>query len=414
MTEGRRRPWLLLAALAPLALLGCATGPSKHTVSPTEVIYADQALPEETLLDVGVHIFETAELSAEAAAEQGTHAEIREAEARYIPFHLKQTLQQTGQWGAVRVYPARAEEVDVSVSGKLLQSNGETLTVEVKVVDATGRSWFHKEYAAQATEESYRAIVNGTDRDPFQDFYNQVANDMLAYRRQLSGKERVAVRQVAKLKFARSIAPDAFGGYLAQDDGVIKVSRLPADGDPMAERVDRIHAREYMFIDTVNIYYGNLYDDMREPYRQWRRSYLLELNQKRELERKMWERRALGLLALVGAVVVSSNNGSSSGAGVARDLLLIGGFEAFRSSGQFADDAKVHAEALKELGVSFKSDVAPVVDEVDGRALKLSGSVEAQYAEWRRTLSEMYAAETGLEPVAATPPDASPAPESAQ
>jgi hypothetical protein len=160
-----------------------------------------------------------------------------------------------------------------------------------------------------------------------------------------------------------------------------------------------------MFIDTVNIHYGNLYDDMREPYWNWRKSYLAELNQKRALERKMWERRALGLLAIVGAVVISNNNGGSSGAQAARDLLVIGGFEAFRSSGQFADDAKVHAAALKELGVSFRSDVAPIVDEVEGHTLKLSGSVDAQYVEWRKTLRELHRAETGVEPVAATPAD---------
>lgn len=404
MRNLRRLRWMIPAVLGFLGLAGCATGPAKQSVSATEAIYATRALPEETLLDVGIRVFETEAITPEAAADQGTHREIRDAEARYIPFHLKKTLQQTGQWGAVRVYPARAEEVDVSVSGKLLESNGETLRVQVKVVDASGRPWFHKEYAAEAAEESYRAMINGADRDPFQDFYNQVANDMLAFRQQLGARELSAIRQVAQLKFARSVAPDAFGSYLAQDeDGGTQVSRLPADDDPMFQRVNRIHGREYMFIDTVNIHYGNLYDDMREPYWNWRKSYLAELNQKRALERKMWERRALGLLAIVGAVVISNNNGGSSGAQAARDLLVIGGFEAFRSSGQFADDAKVHAAALKELGVSFRSDVAPIVDEVEGQTLKLSGSVDAQYVEWRKTLRELHRAETGAEPVAATP-----------
>lgn len=411
-----RRAWhclgTVLAALGLAALAGCASGPSRQNVSPTEAIYSTKALPEETLLDVGVHIFETEAISTEAAAEQGTNQEIREAEARYIPYHLKNTLQQTGQWGTVRVYPARAEEVDVSVSGKLLESNGEILKLQIKVVDATGRPWFHKEYDAEATEESYRVIVHGTDRDPFQDLYNQVANDMLAFRQQLSAKDLITIRQVAELKFARGVAPDAFGGYLVQDKGGgFQVNRLPADGDPMFERVTRIHGREYMFIDTVNLHYATLYDDMREPYWQWRKSYLAELDQKRALERKVWERRALGLLAIVGAVVISSNNnGGSSAAQAARDLLVIGGYEAFRSSGQIADDAKVHASAIKELGVSFRSDVAPIVDEVDGRTLKLSGSVEAQYAEWRKTLRELHAVETGGEPIAATPSPASPEP----
>jgi hypothetical protein len=400
---------LLFAALAPLGLSGCALGPVKQAVSPTEAIRADRALPEETLLDVGIHVLEMpgsgadgSAAAAAAAAAEGSDPKIHEAEARYIPFHLKKTLQNTGQWGAVRVVPARAEEVDVSVSGKLLESNGETLRVEFKVVDATGRLWFHHEYAAQATEKSYDA-PKGVDRDPYQDLYNQVANDMLAYRQRLTAKESAAIRQVAQLKFARSVVPDAFAGYLATDgDGTVKVSRLPADNDPMVERVNRVRAREYMFIDTVNVHYENLYDDMRQPYEQWRKAYLVELNQQRELERQVWARRLLGIAAIVGAVVLGANS-SSGGSQAAAAVLGIGGYEIIRSSGQLAADAKVHEAALKELGQSFKADVAPVLDEVEGRTIKLSGSVDAQFAEWRKTLRELLAAETGVPPAAAPP-----------
>jgi len=396
--------WLLVAALTLAALLGCATGPVKQVVEPTDAIRVDRALPEAALLDVGIQVFETAAITAAEAREQSTDPKILEAEARFIPFHLKKTLQETGQWGAVRVVPARAEEVDVSVSGKLIESNGERLRVEIKVVDATGRVWFHNEYVAEATEKSYEALDKKQDRDPYQDLYNRVANDMLAYRQLLNANDVSAIRQVAQLKFARSVVPYAFDSYLVQDrDGILRVSRLPAENDPMFERVNRIRDREYMFVDTVNIYYGNLYDDMRQPYGQWRRSYLQELNKKRELERQVWERRVLGAAAIIGAAVIGGNS-NSGGSAAARNVLIIGGYEIIRSSGQLASDARVHEAALKELGVSFKGDVAPVLDEVEGRTLKLSGSVDAQYAQWRRTLEELFAAETGLSPVAAPPP----------
>ena len=409
MSAARPLLGLLVALLGPLGLYGCATGPARQSVSPTEAIRANAVPPEASLLDVGIQVLKTVELDAETAKEEGTHPKILEAEARYIPFHLKKTLQETGQWGAVRVLPARAEEVDVSVSGTLLESNGETLRVAIKVIDATGRLWFHNEYEAEVTEKSYEAL-DKKDSDPYQDLYNRVANDMLAYRQQLAARELSAIRQVALLKFARSVAPQAFATYLVQDtEGLFRVSRLPADDDPMFERVNRIRAREYMFIDTVNLYYNNLYDDMRQPYGQWRRSSLQELNQKRALERKAWTRRLLGLAAIIGGAVVGNNSNSSGGA-AASSVMVLGGYEIFRSGGQFASDAKVHEAALRELGDSFKADVEPVLDEVEGRTLKLSGSVDAQYAEWRRTLRELFARETGLSPVASTPPDGSPEP----
>ena len=413
MNAARFPLWMLIAALAPAGLPGCATGPVKQLVEPTNAIQADQPVPEAALFDVGIQVFETAAISAEAAREKSTDPKILEAEARFIPFHLKKTLQQAGQWGAVRVVHARAEEVDVNVSGKLIESNGEKLRVEIKVVDATGHLWFHNEYVAEATDQSYEALDKKQDRDPYQDLYNTIANDLLAYRQQLKEREISAIRQVALLKFARSVAPYAFAPYLVQErDGLFKVSKLPADDDPMFERVNRIRAREYMFIDTVNNFYGNLYDDMRRPYGQWRQSYLKELNQKRELERKLWERRILGAAAILGAAVIGSNS-NSAGSVFARDILLIGGFETIRSSGQFANDARVHEAALKELGVSFKADVAPVVDEVEGRTIKLSGSVDAQYAEWRKTLRELFTAETGL-PASPTPAPPGPSPEPGQ
>lgn len=412
MNVTRPSRWLLLAALGALGLVGCASGLLQQSVPPTEAIRANEAPPEASLLDVGIQIFETVEIEVEEAEEKGTHPKILEAEARYIPFHLKKTLQETGQWGAVRVVPARAEETDVSVSGTLLESSGEMLRVAVKVSDASGRVWFHNEYVAEATEKSYEALAD-KNRDPYQDFYNRVANDMLAYRQQLAQKELIAIRRVAQLKFARSVAPQAFGSYLAQDgEGIFRVNKLPADDDPMFERVNRIRAREHMFIDTVNLYYGNLYDDMRQPYGQWRQSSLQELNQKRALERKAWERRLLGLAAIIGGAVIGSNS-NSSGSAAASTVMVIGGYEAFRSGQRYANDAEVHEAALKELGASFKADVAPVLDEVEGRRLKLSGSVDAQYAQWRRMLQELFAKETGLQPVV-SPTGESPAPANEQ
>jgi hypothetical protein len=398
MIAMRSRILWCFAALTAAVASGCATGPEKQTVTPTAVISAHSAVPENTLLDVGIHILEVPK--PDSATEEGgaSNSEIRAAEARFIPFHLKQTLQGTGYWGAVRVVPGQAEEVDVSVQGSLLESNGETLRLQFKVTDVTGRVWFDNEYSEEVTKQNYDSLAE-KDYDPYQDLYNRVANDMLAQLQKLGPRDIAAIRRVSLLKFAKNIAPYAFSGYLAQDDsGTTRVTRLPAESDPMLQRVEKIREREYMFIDTVNQYYGNLYNDMREPYGQWRKSYLEEVTQKRELERKAWERRLLGVAAIVGAVLVGNQFGGSTGGNVARDLMVIGGIEVFRSGSQFANDAKINEDAIKELAASFKGDVAPIVDEVDGRTVKLSGSVETQYAQWRRTLRELFVAETGQSP----------------
>jgi hypothetical protein len=50
---------------------------------------------------------------------------------------------------------------------------------------------------------------------------------------------------------------------------------------------------------------------------------------------------------------------------------------------------------LKELSQSFQAEVAPQVVDVEGRTLRLTGSAEEQYREWRELLRQLYLEETG-------------------
>lgn len=386
---------LLLTALAIGVFQGCATGPAKQAVEPTAAIHATGPVNEATLLDVGIHEFKTVESDSGKATQQGYYPEVKEAESYFIPFHLKQTLQMTGQWGAVRVLPANAEAVDVEVDGTIVESNGETLILELRVTDSTGREWLHKQYEESVGDAAYEGLREG-EHDPYQDLYNTIANDMLAYRKRLSEEQIVEVRRVTELKFAADIAPYLYEGYLlAGEDGHLSVDRLPATNDPMYARVNRIREREFMFIDTVNGYYSDFYDEMWEPYAEWRKAHLKELEQQRELQEKAWTRRLLGVAAIIGAVAIGTNNPDSTSAQAARDLAIIGGYEAIRSGNELAMDAKIHADALEELGASFGADVEPVVTEVEGRTVELSGSIDQQYQEWQEILRKLFAAETG-------------------
>ena len=78
----------------------------------------------------------------------------------------------------------------------------------------------------------------------------------------------------------------------------------------------------------------------------------------------------------------------------------IGGTAAILSGLKKYSDAKVHSQALKELSDSFKSEVAPQVVDVEGRTLRLTGTAEEQYREWRKLLHELYLEENGTLTVA--------------
>ncbi len=57
----------------------------------------------------------------EELAKKRIYPDMRHAEARSPGDDLRDTLEGSGQWGAVRVVPANAEFVDVIVSGKILE-----------------------------------------------------------------------------------------------------------------------------------------------------------------------------------------------------------------------------------------------------------------------------------------------------
>ena len=83
-----------------LSLAACVANPLRPTTGPTPVKYAPTEIPEQELLNVGIEIFDTGELSRKEIEQRGMSQDIREAEARFIAVHLKDTMQRTGHWGA--------------------------------------------------------------------------------------------------------------------------------------------------------------------------------------------------------------------------------------------------------------------------------------------------------------------------
>lgn len=383
------------ALVAGLLLAGCSGVPTE-TVPPTTSVYAEERIPEELLLDVDIEVFDPGtENSEEELLEEGTHPDIRKAEARYIPVHLKHTLQLTGQWGAVRVTPDRSKRAEVSLRGAIIESTGEKLVVEIEVSDATGASWFRKRYKAKIQQEAYGDVQKGY-RDPYQDLYHAIGNDLVAYREQLQPVELRRIRTVARLRFAADLAPEAFSEYLSQDDdGLYQPERLPAEQDPMMRRVLRVRERDYMFADTLSEHYAQYYDDLWDPYLSWRRSYLEEANAKREIQGKARTRMLLGIAAILGAIgyeLAAGGNASST----ATNVMVLGGAMAIKSGIDVGKEAQIHADAIQELGQSFGADAAPIVVDVEGRVVTLSGSADEQYREWRRLLRTIFVNETGL------------------
>ena len=394
-----------VVGLYALSLLtsGCASYNARK-VAPADIQIAQAEIPEAELLDVGLVVFSSPKMTEEEAQEQGTDNKVRQSEDHFIPCHLRNTLQQSAQWGAVRVLPEAGDAHDVVVNGEILESNGQTLVLKISVTDATGRRWFEEVYEAQAIGENYRDNVPW-QKDAFQDLYNTIANEMAAYRDTLTPEEILTIRQVSQLKFARDFAPEAYGDYLTEDEeGELRPKRLPADNDPTMQRLMTIRERDYMFIDTLNQYYDGFYASMWPPYENWRKLDLTERLAREEVENSALLHKIGGALLVAAAIALEVYGGSNS-SNILEGLLVISGGKVFMSGMNISKQAEMHSAAIQELSESFGADMAPVLMDVEGEIHELSGSAQEQYRQWRRLLREIYLRETGLVAPDPIPPE---------
>jgi hypothetical protein len=378
-----------------VSLSGCMT----HETRPLPRINAIQAsseIPEDQLLDVGVRLLdENVPKDEKTQEKEKIFPDVRRAEARYIAMQMRNTLEGTGHWGQVRVVPADADALDLHVAGKILESTGAVLNVEVVVTDATNRVWFKKTYEQPADTRSYKDS-SGRPRDPFQNLYSTLANDMLAYRQQLASADLQAVRRVSELRFASDLAPYAFKGYIDSDKkGLFRITRLPADDDPLLQRMDRIRERDYALLDTINEHYALFAENMSDPYTNWRRYSYDEIEAQDEAKRQALTRKLLGAAAIIGGLVAGTETNTYVGQAAAT-AAIFGGAYAIKSGFDKGAEVKMHSDSLKQLGESFQAEVQPMVVEVEGRTLQLKGTADEQYHEWRRLLKELYENETGV------------------
>ena len=123
------------------------------------------------------------------------------------------------------------------------------------------------------------------------------------------------IRKTALLHFAEDVAPYAFDDYLSEGKrGKRTILRLPADGDPMLARVQKIREREYMFVDLLDENYKAFHSQHdRTLFRLapllLRRSYSRIVNCKRaSLATKL-----IGAATVVGGIAVSNNSQARHG-----------------------------------------------------------------------------------------------------
>jgi hypothetical protein len=381
-----------------LAIAGFLSACATHTVKTTSYTPLDQdsqSVPEDLLLDVGVAMFDPGLDELDGDQEELTNHQVRVAESRYAPYLLAETLQRSANWGIVRLMPNRSSPMDVFITGTILESNGESMSMRVQVADSTGKGWYTKVYDQVISQFSYDPSQR-QQNDPFQVLYNNIANDLLAWKKDnITDEEVIEIRTISEMLFARRFSPDVFDPYLTNGrNGIYQINSLPADSDPVLERIRDIRERDFMFIDTVQDYYATYVRQMRLPYDSWREQSYHETIALRELEASARRRFIAGAAAVVGGLAAATQ-GSNYGTQIAGGVGVSAGAYLIRQGLNKQAEAGIHKAALEELGESLEREVAPRVISLDDRTITLTGSVDEQYEQWREILADLYAAEVG-------------------
>jgi hypothetical protein len=352
---------------------------------------ANQEIAEAELLDVGIVVFDPGVDGLEA--DSLTYESVRQSEAVWFASQLKATLQHSNVWGSIRTMPNANAVMDVQINGRIIESNGEIVALSITVKDATNKVWFSKDYEQSASSYAYNPEVN-YNRDPFRGLFVQIANDLFDYRVDLSSREILTIRGVSKVRFAQEFLPQAYDDFIIESDNGYQLQRIPAANDPMILRIDRIRARNDLFLDVIQDYYRAFNGNMTHPYQEWRKASYKEVIYARQLKQQSRNEKIAGVTAiLAGILAQTSGNRYARGAGhigiFSGANLLVSGYN--KQSG-----AAIHSATLRELSSALESELEPSIIDLEDRSVTLSGTVEEQFREWRRILGEMFEAENGV------------------
>lgn len=380
------RTWLsgVLICVCIGVLGACSSAPSSRSAQVAKPAPVDASWPDPVgvtelqrvdapmggpLLDVAVLVFDDGLSTLKQDNVDTVFAEVRKAESLFMPVQLRRVLEKSGHWGVVRVLPERPDSSALIVSGKILHADGRDLLLSVSATDATGREWLSRTYRGRTSASDYPVV---DARDPFENVYHRIANDLLAVRAGKDSADIAVLPDIALMRFAERLAPAVFSSYLGRNpEGHVLLAGLPAEGDTMLQRVRRLQRQENLFIDTVDEQYRVLVDEFAPTYHLWR-EYSRELVVYEEdyvvraSQREMQSRR--------------------------------GTFSAMQQTYNTFRRAKVHEQDLYELATGFDNEVTATVVDVDDRIFRLQGSLREQFVEWRSLLDRIFALEANATP----------------
>ena len=386
--------------IVALTLMGCAsTGGDSGVVkigpkpSSSFVVEPDKTISTLPKLDVIIPVFEPGlSESEENYEEEEVWPELRRAEANRFAYKLKQALDDSGEFGAVRVTPDRTASGDLYVLGKIDESDGENVAFNINVIDISGKQWLDSDFSHEVQASFYKNSRN-KGQDAYDPVFKQAANEIVNSLNQQGSSELDTIKYIANLQFGASFNDLAFSEYLQTDGQQIKLVSKPSDQDPLFKRVMSIRVQEQLFVDNLQNNYALFSENMNDSYLAWQNASFTERQLQSEAETTSILKMVGGVTLIALGIAAAAFDGGqilnialSTGAvlgGIGGTVLIVDGY-------QSRQEAKFHQEALNEMGESMNLEMSPQVISLENQTVKLTGNMQEQLAQWRQFLKRIY------------------------
>ena len=124
---------------------------------------------------------------------------------------------------------------------------------------------------------------------------------------------------------------------------------------------------------------------MDKSYDDWRAYSYEEQKSLDSIERSSLIKKIGGAIAVLAGVFLLDPRDDHG----VKDVMIIGGIAAIDAG--FKDDKEkgIHKASLSELADSIEGEITPLLVDVDGKVVQLTGSAEGQYQKWRELLQQI-------------------------
>jgi len=327
--------------------------------------------------------------------EKGIWPELRRAEASRFAYKMKLAIEETGAFGAVRVMPDATATGDLYVVGKINESNGEEVDINIRVYDISGKQWFDKSFDHNVAEDFYSNVRN-KGKDPYDPVFKKAADRLVKELKGHADQDLTQLQALTDLRFGANFSEEAFSRYLKVKGGKVSLVGYPDEADGMLQRVKAIRIRDQLFVDRMQPYYEQFSQKMDESYALWQKQSSTELHAARDARNAAIGKAAagVGLIALsVLAAIAGANSNSTGGLVMGTTGAVIAGQVGVGMLGEvskMSEESKFHRDALNELGASIDGEMAPQVVNFEKTTTELTGSAKEQFAKWRAFLKRLY------------------------